>query len=346
MRRLLNVLAAVLIAGGTALFPAAAAVQGAVDKAQETGECNVSSAKATIDRVALCEAAWRASPYDVKKQFAYALVAPCSVSVALFTAISGKSGASDSLRAEAYMQLGDYSFIYSAFKTAAEKYAKAIVLSDMPKYRYAQAKALVALVDSSAAGCIAELLPRCSGDFANKVLYLKALHAMHQGRYDTAFSALAFTRETDPAKPYYAAAIAAKLECALRLGKNSDVPALKKAIAPWEGKLLEEGRLRQLGPVATNVRAASSAATRGDDNHSGTEVFTLQVGAFGSLDNATVLQKKMEALFTDVTVLPASMAESVIYRVRVGSFTSKYAAELFGNDSLAAAGVQFRVVTK
>jgi len=353
MKRLWSIFVVGLLAGVSSAFVVHAAGSVIVDKEQSFEAPKITERQVVADMVARTEAAWKASPNDIKKQYAYALVAPCSVSVALFTAIAGNSRAPDSLLAEAYRQLGDYSFVYSAFKTAAEKYAKALSVVAKPEYRYLRAKALLALGDSAVIGCIDTLLMDNNGDLSNKARYLKAQHYMHRSRFDSAFSVLAFTRTIDSTKPYYASALAAKLECALRIGKADDVAALKNALAPWEGRLLEMGRLNQLSSGVTSQKALRVASEKSLRNESATvegvvenATFTLQVGAFGSLENATVLQKKMEALFHDVSVLPVSMAESVIYRVRVGSFKSTYEAEAFGNDSLTSAGVQFRVVAR
>ena len=74
--------------------------------------------------------------------------------------------------------------------------------------------------------------------------------------------------------------------------------------------------------------------------------YTLQVGAFGSLDNATALQKRLGVRFREVSVRPVTLSEQVFYRVRIGTFNSKEAAEAFGADSLTSAGISYKAVVK
>jgi cell division septation protein DedD len=74
--------------------------------------------------------------------------------------------------------------------------------------------------------------------------------------------------------------------------------------------------------------------------------YTLQVGAFSSLDNASGLQKKLQSRFSNVSILPVTLSDQVFYRVRIGEFLSKAAAETFGNDSLSTAGMTYKAVVK
>jgi len=296
----------------------------------------------SADAVSL-EKAWKASPQDPHSQYSYAMVAPCSLSVALFTVISTNSKAPDSLRAKAYRQLGDYSFVHSAFKTAAAKYAQANALSANAEYVFLQARAFAALGDTAVWVCLQKLSADSSAEFTGKAKVLEASVLMKENEYDSAFKVLSHLGTGDTAKPFYVEALAMKRECALRTGRNSEASALAQKLSPVETTLLEGNRLHHM-PVS--VAAGGQRQNSAEQQDADSEEFTLQVGAFSSVDNATALQKKLEKSFNDVTVLPATMAETVVYRVRVGSFKTKYEADVFGNDSLASAGYNFRSVVK
>ena len=72
----------------------------------------------------------------------------------------------------------------------------------------------------------------------------------------------------------------------------------------------------------------------------------MQVGAFGSEENARNLQKKLSKEFKDVTIAEAKPGDQVFYRVRIGSFSSREEALKFATDSLEQAGLKYTVVEK
>jgi cell division protein FtsN len=75
-------------------------------------------------------------------------------------------------------------------------------------------------------------------------------------------------------------------------------------------------------------------------------VFALQVGAFGSKANAEALIKKIKPKHKDVSCVPAVVEERTFYRVWVGSFDTREAAERFGRDKLMREGFVYSVVVK
>ncbi len=74
--------------------------------------------------------------------------------------------------------------------------------------------------------------------------------------------------------------------------------------------------------------------------------YTLQVGAFASVENARKLRQELLARFDDVTVAPARVRGRTLHKVRIGSFESEADAEAFGNKRLRPKGMTFRVVQK
>ncbi|MBN1758348.1 MAG: SPOR domain-containing protein [Chitinispirillaceae bacterium] len=309
--------------------------------------CDLFSKGRYTEAAAKLASAFKAHPTNSGIAFAYARVAPCSVAVAIFTRCANDTTVPDSLRAASYKELGDYSFVHSAFKTAAEKYRLASSLRSEAQYRHCWALASAALHDVATARSLWQTITLEHGsDLALEAWYHLALIDMEESLYDSAFVKLETCGPPDTSRAWTVAAAAAKLECAVRLGKTKTAASLEKKLKPFEEHLLERDLLTladlHSGIKKENPKSAKSVA----DNVENAGVYTLQVGAFGAIDNATGLQKKLEVSFDDVTVVPVTLGDQVFYRVRVGTFKSKETAEAFGNDSLKSAGIAFKAVTK
>ena len=74
------------------------------------------------------------------------------------------------------------------------------------------------------------------------------------------------------------------------------------------------------------------------------QVFYVQAGAFGALENAQALQSELKIFCSKVAIVTGVSNEKNIYRVRVGAFESKEAAQAFGDSSLAKRNISFRIV--
>lgn len=296
----------------------------------------------------LLEKAFKANAANARVAFDYARVAPGSLAVAIYTDIATGKRGNDSLQAAAYGKLGDYSYVYSAFKTAAERYRKASMIEPgTPEYRHRWALAAAALHDDATARSLWHTITLEHGtDLARRAHYQIALLDIDEGKYDSAFARLDKAGSVHGKKAWTIAAAAAKLECAIKLGKKKEKKALEKELKPYRERLLEKdivglAAIRADKKSGVPVAAGSVAAGQPEGTR-----YTLQVGAFGSLDNATGLQKKLSKHFDEVTLLPVTLSDQVFYRVRIGTFKNKEAAEAFGKDSLAEAGVTFKAVVK
>lgn len=330
-----------------AIYAACAGISvAATDTAVQKG--NAASVNA-VSETARLEKLYRKNPSDAAAAYSFAKVAPCSLSVVLFTKIAQDGKASDSLRAKAYDELGDYSFVQNAFKTAAEKYRRAFELQNDERYALKQAQSAAAMNDSvTASPLFMKLSASDNQDIAGMALYGCALIEMKAGRFDSALVKLSRCAAPDTVHPWTIAAAAARLECALRTGKKEIAVEVDKQLQPFGEYLLEKHMIdvaRVAKPAGTVSKAAVSKPENGAAQSGGAE-FTLQVGAFGTLENATTLQKKLLTDFSDVSILPVTLAENVFYRVRVGSFKSRAAASEFAEDSLLSKKISYKVVEK
>ena len=55
--------------------------------------------------------------------------------------------------------------------------------------------------------------------------------------------------------------------------------------------------------------------------------YTLQLGSFSQLENAQLLRDQLTKSFSDVTIIPLQTKTVTYYRVQVGSFSNRVAAE-------------------
>ena len=291
-------------------------------------------------------AAFKAHPSDLTIALTYARLAPCSLAIDIFSQCATNEKAPDSLRAAAYVQLGDYSFVHSAFKTAAERYRRAAALQSLSEYRHRWALAAAALDDMKTARSLWHTITLDRGtDLALEAQYHIGLLDMEELQYDSAFVRFDKVGKIDTTKSWTVAAAAAQLECAIKLEKKKTIAKLEKELKPFSDRLLERD-LVKLASLRTEKKSSGVQNTKPAAPSNQATLYTLQVGAFGSLDNATNLQNKLSKRFGSVTILPVTLSDQVFYRVRIGSFDNKDEAEAFGTDSLTPAGISYKAVVK
>lgn len=72
--------------------------------------------------------------------------------------------------------------------------------------------------------------------------------------------------------------------------------------------------------------------------------YYVQVGAFSAVDNAEGLKNELGRYFSKVSITAGNSGGKQVFRVRVGGFTSKEAAQAFGDSALTKRGTPFRIV--
>ena len=73
--------------------------------------------------------------------------------------------------------------------------------------------------------------------------------------------------------------------------------------------------------------------------------YTLQVGSFSQLENAQQLRDRLRPSYSDITIVPLQSGNGAYYRVRLGSFPNRAAAEAQARQ-LARSGYSVRVMEK
>jgi tetratricopeptide (TPR) repeat protein len=317
-----------------------------------TFELNASTGTAgTAKDAKTLEMAYRKDPADLNKRFAYADVAPCSTAIRLYTEITRSEKAADSLKALSFGRLGDYCFARKDYKASVENYRQAAKKSSLPVFRHKWALASMAAGEDDAAQSLWHTLSLEYGDeFSSMANYYLGLLQVRKGNYKDAMSLFMKSGKPDVKHYWTIASLAGKLECASRLGLSEKVKEFSEQLKPYQKNLLERD-LSGFSAVATaSLRSGSSEkmdlASELDSVSSSLGLYTLQVGAFGSAENARNLQKKLSKEFKDVTMVEAKPGEQVFYRVRIGSFVSREEAQKFASESLTGTGLKYTVVEK
>ncbi len=283
-------------------------------------------------------------------QMAYAQIAPCSTAIVLYKTIGETQTAPDSLRAAAYKLLGDYHSASSNYLKAIDNYRSASKYGNKPIYKHFWALSANASGDTESAKSLWHTLTLEYGDTIAEIAnyHLGLMFTKHKS-WQEAYSCFDKAGQPSVTKPWAVASLSGKIECAKRLGQNDKVLYLEKQLDPWRDLLLEK---TEHGTTIASTTASSAQVVKpvASDTLSGkidtAKTYTLQIGAFGSKENALVLEKKLKPDFPDVVTLEFSIEDRMFYRVRVGSFKSKDAATAFGTDSLAKKGFSFRVMEK
>jgi rare lipoprotein A len=91
-----------------------------------------------------------------------------------------------------------------------------------------------------------------------------------------------------------------------------------------------------IAPVHLEIVSATASPTLG--------LFTVQVGAFLSRENAERLRKQMEERYSFATIQEYDAPQGLFYRVRVGKLSSEDAAKTFGEKLRVAEHIQPFVV--
>ena len=325
--------------------------QALADSDYQTGVTALKAGKTGEARTKL-EQALKTNPTDPSVKLAYASVAPCSTALIIYGELSKSDKVPDSIRAQACMRLGDYSYASKNYTKAAEHYRNAAKIDNNPKIRHYWALAAAGAGDLDAALSLWHTLSLEYGDEVSQMAqyYMGLLH-LKKGDYEVAYNCFLKSTAVDPKRSWTVASLAGKLECAARLGMADKVKTYQEQLKPYRGDLLEKDLL-ELSAVDPRITETPAVQSKPSDVKANTiqgllqGSYTLQVGAFGSQENALNLQKKLSKQFSDISILPVTISDQVFYRVRIGTFSSKEKAESFAADSLIKSDLNYRVVEK
>lgn len=288
---------------------------------------------------------------DPLKTLAIAKETPCSTAVRLYSDLSRSETVNDSVKAIAFCRLGDYNLTLKEYSKAIESYRQAAKISSIPLYRHKWAFASMAAGDYDAAQSLWHTLSLEYGDEVSQMAnYYLGLLQLKKTNYQGALNFFMKTGKANPQHYWTIASLAGKLECVSRLGMTDKVKLYSEQLKPFQKELLEKDiialSVSDFPQTATDSLSATNQLQKSNEVNDSSVLFTLQIGAFGSAENASNLQKKLSQRFKDVSVIKAKPGEQIFYRVRIGSFTTKESAQLFATDSLTNSGLNYTIVQK
>jgi tetratricopeptide (TPR) repeat protein len=307
---------------------------------------------------------YKMNPSDTRIKFSYAESSPCSTALRLYAELSKAEPVPDSIKACALARMGDYNYASLEYSKAVEYYRQAAAKGKDPKYRHVWALASLASGDEEAANSIWYTISLEYGnDLSQMANYYLGLIQLKKKNYQKAHDLFLKAGTVDPNKSWTIPSLAGKLECAMFLGHTEKAKEYRTQLDPYKKDLLEKSVLL---PITTDTKVvtpvvkpnntkATSAVQPKDTTGSISEkedmvlkpiIYTLQIGAFGSSENAVNLQKKLSKTYKNVTVATVLLTDQMFYRVRIGNFDSKEDAELFAQDSMAKLGFTCKVVEK
>ena len=300
-----------------------------------------------------------AGPAEAK--LAAAAAAPCSTAVGVFQELSADSTAADSIRMAASGRRADIAFALREYETARDYYKKAASFEKVQgRYHFRTAVASLANGDTAEAlKMFSAVIDSGETPFRHEAVLQKGELLLGQKEYLAALGLFQKTGRFSFKNSWSVRTLLGKLECARRLGLADSAASWDKQLSGYRQTILEKERLRKVkemplakpqGGAADSARPAAPAvkdtATAVKDTTAKDSVFSLQVGAFGSKAHAQALVQKIKPNHKEVSCVPAVVEERTFYRVWVGNFDTREAAERFGRDKLMREGFVYRVVVK
>jgi tetratricopeptide (TPR) repeat protein len=313
--------------------------------ALERGDLRTAKAKLT-----LC---YKQNPTDPAVQLAFASISSCSTAVSIYKSVGEQSTVPDTLRGSAYKKLGDYYYVSKEYLRAIESYRYALKYGKRAEYRHYWALSALASGDEESARSIWHTLTLEYGDTLSEIAqYHLGLLDLKLKKYQDALNS--FSKAGIPAAnhPWAVAAIPGKIECAQKLGLSEKATQYEKQLDPYRDLMMEINYTNTAKLLPGQKVAESSTIAKitpldtAFEKPDSLKLFTLQVGAFGSKENAQALEQKIKNQFSGVSIVQLIIDDKTFYRVWVGTFKSKSAAEMFGTDSLSKQGLSFRVVER
>lgn len=291
------------------------------------------------------EDAYKKKPSDHKTKYLWARVAPCSTSVRLYKEIAVAANSSDTLKAAAFIALGEYCFARKEYNVAAEHYKTAMKYRSGPSVRDRWALALFCNGQHDAALTLwGALSLENKKEFGIVADFYSACAQLHKGNYSEALRRFEKCGKPDPAKPYTVEALSGRHLCLVKMGQPKDAEILSRQIKQFSVYSLAWSSFSSKPTAA--VTKTVPEEKREVPSESRSDEFTVQVGAFSTIENASALQEKLSRQFKNVAVAMVTLDEKTFYRVRVGSFATREDAELFATDSILKAGFTGKAVPK
>lgn len=285
------------------------------------------------------------NPNDIHVKYEWAEVAPCSTAVRLYKEIATGTSVHDTIKAAAFSALGEYCFAKKEYKAAAEQFKLSVNIFGTAASRDRWAQALFCDGQYDAALTLWNALAlEQKKKYGVTADFYSGCVALHNGKYADALSSFEKCGKPEVSKPITIEALSGKHFSLEKLGRQSDAVVVAEQLRKFNAPLIEWPIVS--GKTVVNEQPPVPPVTKDSTPETELGGFTVQVGAFSTLDNATALQKKLSQQFGNVSVATVTLEDKMFYRVRVGSFATREDAERYAVDSIQKAGITGKAVPK
>jgi tetratricopeptide (TPR) repeat protein len=232
----------------------------------------------------------------------------------LYRRVASDTGAAGTVRSEACARLGDFRYAAGEYDEACGWYKEAWTLDPRPGFARLYARCAIARGDIEEAEAV--LVPLTHSDepsISAMSWYYLGSASMARGDYGQAVKYLANASR----------------------GSGEEFAAAARAAAGEATALSTDTK--------TERQAFADTAERQPGGKTGPGPYSLQVGAFGSVENARRFREEMKEKVDDVTISSTTAGGVTLYRVRIGSFRSREDAEVFGAAKLKKHGIGYHI---
>jgi cell division septation protein DedD len=272
--------------------------------------------------LAAAPAAPASSEYDAAVLGALSL--PVKDALRGLDSLSRAQGLPGWVRAKSLKLLGDQQFIKADYKKSADFYRQASAFDNSSVYKFVYALALAA---DGQTGAARDILGAIAGDGADAM---------------SGEASLLLQEIAPVAKNESVAAVPVQQAAAVNLVNN--VPPPVEPAVKSDNK--QNTTLYNSQVASSNQQTMQVQQVATNNPQQKITLYTVQVGAFGSVENAENLHKKLSATYSDITISPTTSGDQTLYRVRIGTFENRDDAVAFADKLITTAGLSARVFEK
>jgi TolA-binding protein len=284
--------------------------------------------------------------------------------ISLYKKIVADKFSADSLRSEAYFRLGCALYLKGRFQKASGFFINAAGVSG--KSRDLEACYLNAVHDTLDTSFLATL-QKAAGDTAltssKTANFYLGIYFYAKKEFSRALSHFNASIGASEDMPWKCCAYAGAYCCSAELSRSqeaADILALIKRNWPvyLEHTLVDKTKINPpttvkkdsaspkdttawLTPDSTQKKEPVSSKPLPSMQSSG---FSLQVGSFSTMENAQALKTSLKNDFPSVEITQGTVGNKTVFRVRVGVFKSRDAAQTLGDSTLVKKGIAFKVI--
>jgi len=262
----------------------------------------------------------------------------------------------DSTKASVQVKLADLHYVNNDFRKASQHYGAAFALwpSEHIKLKWARADMLQPPSDK-ALQLLKEIILEDTSSISDRAYYYLGNYYLYRKNFSRALDC--YNEIKSPDNLVFAAPLlSAKYICALNMAFTGKAHKYLEKFKSLYGAHLESHELHRVhnrkyqfgeenfDAVFEGQPASESEKEESSENTNQRVMYTVQVGSFGSQENAKSLQKKMKEYFSTVTIVTADIKGNKYYRVRIGRFPTRSASESFAQKHLKPRNITYKVI--